>query len=108
MPISGTKDGKNERRSIAEEFFRGHHREVVRLTVDSPTGFVILEDIPHVVGALCLIGRVDEAETTFRLHETSLAETGRVACRFFLGLGFCRQSQYPKARFYFASNIRAF
>lgn len=54
-----------------------------------------------------MLGRFEEAETAYLLRRNQLDSKENVACRFFLGLGFCRHSVYAKSRRYFGENLRA-
>jgi len=90
--------------SIAPLFFGGGHREVVERTIDSPNPNFNLEEFPFIVGALIMIGRIEEAEMMYGLREQQLSPEQRVACRFFLGVGFCRHSFYKKSLDYFLEN----
>ncbi len=93
--------------SIAPLFYGGSHREVVERTIDSPTPVFDIEDFPFIVGALVMLGRIEEAEMTYLLRKNQLTPSQTVASRFFLGLGFCRHSYYKKSRGYFAENVKA-
>lgn len=92
---------------IAPLFFSGRHREVVERTLDAPSPVYPVEDFPYLIGALVMLGRIDEAEMTFLLREAQLTPAQKVACRFFLGIGFCRHSFYAKSFDYFLRNVRA-
>jgi len=92
--------------SIAPIFFGGGHREVIERTLDSATPEFDLEDFPYVVGALVMQGRIEEAEMVYQLRRHQLPAEGRVAARFFLGVGFCRHSFYKKSLDYFLENYR--
>ena len=97
--------GKPGEHSIASLFFSGAHREVADATIDAPSPSFPREHFEYVVGALVMLGRVSEAETSFLLHGLQLTPAQKSACRFFLGLGFCRHSYYDKSRRYFADNV---
>lgn len=99
--------GKVGVKSVSTLFFAGEHREVAERTFDSPSAVFSLDEFPYVIGALVMLGRIDEAETAYGLKESPLTPAQRVACRFFLGIGFCRHSFYEKSRHYFALNARA-
>ncbi len=96
--------GRAGTKSVATLFFTGEHREVAERTFDSPSPVFTLDEFPYVIGALVMLGRIDEAETAYALKENPLTPAQRVACRFFLGIGFCRHSFYAKSRRYFALN----
>lgn len=93
--------------SIAPLFFEGSHREVLERSIDSPHPTFDLEDFPFVVGALVMLGRIEEAEMTYTLRQQQLTPSQQVAARFFLGIGFCRHSYYDKSRAYFVENVNA-
>ncbi len=91
--------------TIPSLFFAGEHRSVTDRTIDAPAPVSFLEDFPYVIGALVMLGRVEEAETAYELRLGELTEAQKTACRFFLGVGFCRHSFYEKARRYFIENL---
>jgi tetratricopeptide (TPR) repeat protein len=90
--------------SVVSLFFSGDHRAVAERTIDSPQPSYSISDFPYVVGALVMLGRIDEAETTYLLRKGQLTPEQKTACRFFLGMGFCRHSFYDKSRRYFTEN----
>ncbi len=92
-------------RTIESLFFAGEHRSVADRTIDAPSPTYSLEEFPHVVGALVMLGRTEEAEMAYVLRREQLTHPQRVACRFFLGVGFCRHSFYEKSRRYFVENL---
>lgn len=53
-----------------------------------------------------MLGRIDEAESSYLLRMNQLRSEQKTACRYFLGNGFCRHSHYEKAARYFAENAR--
>jgi hypothetical protein len=93
--------------SLASLFFAGEHRALVERTIDSPSPSYLLGDFPYILGALVILGRIEEAEMAFLLKKDQLDETQKTACRFYLGCGFCRHSFYEKSLEYFVENIRA-
>lgn len=97
-------EGANNRLSAL--FFVGDHREVAARTIDSPTPSYTLEEFPFVVGALVMLGRVEEAETAYLLRARQLSGDLKTACRFFLAIGYCRHSYYEKSLKYLVENAR--
>ncbi len=92
---------------LASLFFAGQHKLVAQQTVDSPNPQFSINDFSYVVGALVLLGRIDEAETLYLLREKQLTPAQKTACRFFLGTGLCRASLYERSRAYFIKNIKS-
>ncbi len=104
---SSSEHGNLSRSTVPQLFYRGSTDEVLKLTVDQAFGESIsLEHWPFVIGALCFKGRVDEAEIRFQAIQSQLPEEGRVACQFYLGIGFARLSLYARARSLFSQNLR--
>lgn len=66
------------------------------------------EDLPAVIGSLSFLGKLQEAETLFSEKETKLSDEELVASRFYLGVGYSRQSAYAKGREYFVQNLKEF
>ncbi len=88
-------------------FYSGNYRQVLANTVDSEFGQCRDEDLAFVIGALTFRGRLQEAETFYRLRNSSVCPISHFAVRFFLGVGYCRISEYAKARNYFGQNLRS-
>lgn len=93
--------------SISSLFFTGAHTEVVDRTIDSPAPTYSVDDFPYVVGALVMLGRIDEAKTAYALRRDQLSPVQKVICRFFLGMGMCRHSLYEKSKACFIENVRS-
>lgn len=92
---------------LEELFFRGDYAQVLKLTVDSPRGRKLsLEELGIVIGALSFVGRVREGEILYANHESGMSRERKIQCRFFLGIGYTRVSDYAKARACFGANIR--
>lgn len=92
--------------TIEAHFYRGNYGRILAETVDSPGGVIPPEAAGFVIGALTFRGRLDEAESTYRLFQGEIdAVTGFVA-RFFLGINLCRHSHYARGRRYLAQNLR--
>src|SRR5262245_16681511 len=90
---------------IADIFYCGNYKSVLAATIDSRAGDCGDEDLPFVIGALTFRGRLQEAETLFRLRSAGFCPIARAAARFYLGVGYCRISEYERARGYFAQNL---
>lgn len=85
------------------DFLAGRYRAVA----DSLSERKALPDgyAASLIGALSFLGRMDEAEAVFAcLEERSAASPALTVSRFFLGIGFTRQSKYRRARRLFALN----
>ncbi len=103
---SSSEHGNSSRAALAQLFFSGRTDEVLKLTVDQAFGDAIaMEHWPFVIGALCFKGRIDEADIRFQSLRSLLSDEELVACRFYLGIGFARLSQYGKARSLFTENL---
>ncbi len=103
---SSSEHGNPSRAALPQLFFSGRTGEVLKLTVDQAFGDAIaMEHWPFVIGALCFKGRTDEADIRFQSLSSQLSDEERVACRFYLGIGFARLSQYGKARALFTENL---
>ncbi len=59
----------------------------------------------YVVGALSFTGKVQDAKSLFDKHEPQLSFDELVACRFFLGVGYTRISEYIPAETLFSKNL---
>lgn len=90
----------------ANLFFQGDYQKLLARTLDHPTRRWKRVDLGFVLGSLCFVGRTEEAEMLFTEHFAKLDSEQRIQCRFFLGLGFTRRSNYALARRYFAKNRR--
>jgi DNA-binding winged helix-turn-helix (wHTH) protein len=103
---SSSEHGNSSRAALPQLFFSGRTDEVLKLTVDQAFGEAIAtEHWPFVIGALCFKGRIDEADIRFQSVMQQLPDEERVACQFYLGIGFARLSLYGKARALFAQNL---
>jgi tetratricopeptide (TPR) repeat protein len=74
--------------------------------VDSKSGAPGPRDLPFTIGALAFLGRVEEARALFESSLSDPESELASAARFFLGVGFCRQSNYEESRRYFFENLR--
>jgi DNA-binding winged helix-turn-helix (wHTH) protein len=91
-----------------DRFLKGDYLGVLEGTADSPRGLkkARVGALSWIVGAHSFLGRTSEAEIIYQEHFKSLSATQAVACRFFIAIGLYRQSQYGKAREYFAANLK--
>ena len=88
-------------------FFKGEHNNFLK-NVDSldltnhPQGAELLA---YKIGALCFLGRVEEAEILFQSPTDELPLSIQVQCRFFLSVAWGRLSDYDKARALVIKNL---
>ncbi len=87
-------------------FFQGAHQRLLQQSIDCPSGRWKLKELEYILGSLCMVGRSDEAELLFSKQQSKLSPEQRIVSCFFLGIGFTRRSNYPKARHYFGINLR--
>lgn len=66
------------------------------------------EDLVPVIGSLSFLGRMQEAEALFHQKKKSVSDLEKAACRFYLGVGFSRQSSYEKGKGFFLENLKEF
>jgi DNA-binding winged helix-turn-helix (wHTH) protein len=85
-------------RSSQELFFSGDYQGAL----DSGSR---KDQLAFIVGALCFLGRSNEAEILFQQDEHRLSRLKKIQCRFFLGIGLARISKYSDAKRYFAINL---
>lgn len=103
---SSSEHGTPSRSALPQLFFCGRTDEVLKLTVDQAFGeSIAVEHWSFVIGALCFRGRIDEAEIRLQTVQSQLPDEELVACRFYLGIGFARLSQYARARTLFTLNL---
>jgi hypothetical protein len=88
---------------VHKKFQSGHYQEVVELFYGK-NGKKLQNELASVVGALSFLGRIDEAEDLFSIHEQSCLKIEAMACRFFLAIGWVRRSEYAKAEKLIAKN----
>jgi DNA-binding winged helix-turn-helix (wHTH) protein len=91
---------------LKDLFFQGNYQQILILSWDHPRKRWRLADIPHILGALSFLGRMEEAQTLFASERARLSREQVIAGRFFLGLGFTRKGDYALARHQFGSNLR--
>ena len=89
-------------------FFQGRLEEVLESTVDRPGVDWVRDSAPFVIGALCFLGRVDEAALRFQKSgmKKHLSGEDQAACYFFLTVGSVRCSAYATARAYIIEGLR--
>ena len=92
------------------KFQAGQYRAVVEELLDGRGAKAALARkryIASLVGALCFLGRIQEAQDLADLESSkSKKPLDQVASRFFLGLGYTRHSEYEKARRLLEENER--
>lgn len=89
---------------LLQELLKGNHRALLERMEKDPS---LLEDsgnLPLAVGSAVFLGDIEKAESL--AGREGLPFEVEVACRFFLGLGWTRRSEYRKARSLFALNAR--
>ncbi len=105
-------ESKNLRTYIANTYYKGKYSEILAFVGRNPLDpkdeeFELKTSFQ--IGALVFLGEFQEAKIIFeraiKLTNPTLAFICR--CRFFLGVGSVRRSDYAAARTYFAQNILA-
>lgn len=96
---------RNERLSAL--FYRGNYQDVLAAGLGRAGTLASDEDFSLLVGALSFSGRKEEADAIYSRRREQLAEPWASACRFYLGISYCRHGGYAKARSFFAKNLRA-
>jgi DNA-binding winged helix-turn-helix (wHTH) protein len=91
---------------VHEKFQSGDYHEVVDRFYGKD-GKKLKNQLASVVGALSFLGRIDEAEDLFSLREKSCLKIEKMACRFFLAIGWVRRSEYSKAENLISLNEKA-
>ncbi len=93
-------------------FYRGDYPVFLSETIDS-ADFATMgagsssQLFPLIIGALTFVGQLTEAEALYlRKKNEGSSQYSALAARFFLGVGFCRQSDYSRARKYIGENYR--
>lgn len=84
----------------------GELERIVVETLDHPERSQVKKDLEFVVSALSILGRCDEAVILYNDNLRSFNSEQQIQCRFFLGVGFTRRSEYATARRYFGENRR--
>lgn len=94
-------------------FLRGDYATVIAQYLDSPRIKLTGENLPWVIGALCFTGRYDEAQALYqRLDQSGVtrlntAESGRVACRYFLAVAHLRHNAWDAAAAFLIQNLKS-
>ena len=120
MPTKRPENPAATARSLAASFCAGHYAAIVRDYVDGPSfgqnpfesGRALERaEVPHVVGALAFVGRLEEARALFasqlRLRVLSTHDADSIAARFFLGVAYCRAGRTDDAEREFRANLVA-
>lgn len=83
---------------IANAFYAGNYAAVLAATVDAKTA-TTADDLAFAVGALCFVGRVEEAEAVYDgwLARGLSDVRTLVACHFFLGLASARGGHFARS-----------
>lgn len=87
-------------------FYQGRCEDVLAQTVDEPGVEWQFESAAVVIGALCFLGRVEEADFRCSRLLPHLNADDQAACLFFLAVGWVRCSAYDKARNFIIQNLR--
>jgi hypothetical protein len=86
---------------MKELLYKGHYKNILDLNQSTPS----TESLLSKIGALCFMGRVEEAESLYLTQKINLL-SDRIEARFFLAMGLIRTSEYPRARKYLGENLR--
>ena len=107
VPIHVTLYGMKD--SLKGLFLLGNYKEVLSRSIErsDSSSKLLIDDYKWVIGALCFLGRKEEAEALFKELNPKSESDFIAACRFFLGVAFCRHGHYAKARRFFADNLRS-
>ena len=94
--------------SAKAHFFKGDHKEFLKQvdSLDFCDSSADWELFSFKIGALCFLGRTEEAEILFESRRAELSLIHLVQCRFFLGIAWARLSDYGKARKLLGENLR--
>lgn len=84
----------------------GNYADLLAIVAKKEADSLLPFNLPSIVGALSLSGKIEDAQSLFNRSLKKLNSKQKVECQFYLGIGFCRHSQYPKSRAYFAKNLR--
>ena len=88
-----------------ELLFRGENASIARASVDAGKP-VSAADGPAVVGALTLLGRVDEADELYRALGDQMAPWQRIVARSFLTIALARQFRFAEAMKFLEDSMR--
>lgn len=86
--------------------YQGRYSEILALSVDSPDFQPGPENLPHVVAALALLGRTEEAGGLYHAYIQTLPPKAALVTRFFYALAVCRERRMPAARALFVENLK--
>ncbi len=92
---------------LQQEFYRGKHAVVLEKYFDKAWKEKT-QDLPAVIGSLSFLGKLKEAEKLFLDKKSKLKSAELAAARFYLGVGFSRESSYKKGKDYFLLNLKDF
>lgn len=99
-------DSVNSNESPERLFYQGRCDEVIAATVDEPDSNWTVDSVPFVIGSLCFLGRVEEAELRATRLMPNLSREHQAACHFFLSIGWVRNNLFGKARKHLFENIK--
>lgn len=91
---------------LNQDFLSGNYQKAASRSFDQVSTIESIE-IPGLVGSLSFTGKDLEAKHLYKESFHRLSDTEKSACRFFLGLGHTRKSQYKKASRVFRNNLRS-
>ncbi|MBY0516364.1 MAG: DeoR family transcriptional regulator [Bacteriovoracaceae bacterium] len=87
---------------MKEQLYKGQYKKIL----EKNQSIQNTESLIAQIGALCFMGRVEEAESLYLTQKISHM-SDRIEARFFLALGLIRTSEYPRARKYLGENLRS-
>lgn len=91
---------------LHREFLSGHYQQTILSSLDEKKTLASSE-FPSLIGSLCFSGRLLEAKKIYQESYSTLNDVEKSACRFFIGLGYTRKSQYQKASKLFRINLKS-
>lgn len=91
---------------LNQEFLSGNYQQTILSSLDEKKT-LISSELPSLIGSLCFSGRLLEAKKIYKDSYSILNDTEKSACRFFIGLGYTRKSQYHKASKLFRVNLKS-
>ncbi len=81
-------------------FLAGAHSTLVEQLWDNAAGSLVQDKLPSLIGSLCFLGRIDEAEVLFEEHGYRLEARQQAPTLFFLIIGLSRSGHSEKVRSY--------
>jgi hypothetical protein len=81
---------------LDKRFVAGHYESLLQETFDRGQA-VQPNDVPSIVGSLAFCGRQSEAVALYNSQLINISPLQKIVSRFFLGIGWVRQSQFKKA-----------